>query len=112
MILWKSAEEPEMRPKMPCTAFRWTFQVRGFKNEECFGFDVGLVHQHKLDGKWYDGHDEYLIIVSSKMNFGQEHVYYDCPHCTYSFGPFTYFRGADWTCKKCLPDACKGCGGC
>lgn len=102
MILWTSKEEPETRERMPCTAFRWTFQVCSNEIPGDVGFNIGFIHQHKSEGLWRNGHDAYLVSMSSEFNIGARHFYYDCPHCTYSFGPFTYYRGANWDCKKCM----------
>lgn len=44
------------------------------------------------------------FIYHPKMwKIGQEHMYYDGPHCFYQFGPFRYYNGWRW-CKKCYPE--------
>lgn len=44
-----------------------------------------------------------LFYDPRKWVIGQEHIYYDGPHCHYQFGPFAWNTSWRW-CKKCMPD--------
>lgn len=47
-----------------------------------------------------------LVIFPWKWKFGQEHMYYDGPHCMYDLGPFSLYKSWNW-CTKCMPeDSC------
>lgn len=86
-------EEPETRKGWPCTAFRWTFQI-----EKDF---IGFIHQHHLSGEWYDSHTRvFQLWYHGKWRLGQDHFWYDGPHCQFAFGPFRIQWYNDH-CKEC-----------
>ena len=104
MILFSFKEEPETRKGMPCTAFRWTFQINSWKT----GVSAGFVHQHKRDDKWYSSHTSvYEVSLTTSFRLGTCHVYYDGPHCCLDVGFLHFMWGGNpltgW-CKKCMPD--------
>lgn len=42
-----------------------------------------------------------LVYDPIQWRFGQDHGWYDGPHCSYRFGPFEFTES--WSdCKKCL----------
>lgn len=98
MILWKFKEEPETRgDNYPCSAFRWTFQIRKW--------GLGFIHQHKFKktGEWKSSHTRlYMVNISKYLRLGSEHWWYDGPHCFFSIG-FIHFNWGGWrgSCDKC-----------
>lgn len=96
MILYSFKHIPETRPNFPCKAFRWTFQV-------CQDF-IGFIHQHQLqDGQWYNSHTNvYGLWRSQRWQLGDDHFYYDGPHCFCHLGPIHLQLGGNWDCLKCL----------
>lgn len=104
MILFKFKETPETRSNFPCTAFRWTLQSEAWWRKRSKGVSIGLIHQHKLSGKWYSSHtDVYKVSLTPYFEVGTEHVYYDGPHCMLDLG-FIHFMWGNWKCKRCFSD--------
>lgn len=99
MIILKFLNKKETRiPKESyvCSDFRWTFQIIFYR-----GFTIGFVHQHKINGKWYDSHVmKYIISITKYFHLGSDHVYYDGQHCMFSIG-FIHFCWLNDNCKKC-----------
>lgn len=97
MILFTFKQEPETRGEhFPCSAFRWSFQI-GF-------WHIGFVHQYQDRGskKWSDsGSSRYDIWLTSYFRFRSDHVYYDGPHCSFTFGWIQFCWGNE-NCKKCM----------
>lgn len=86
-------EIAETRKGFPCTAFRWTFRIA--KNF------IGFMHQHHIDGEWYDSHTRVNgIWWHGKWDWGMHHFWYDGPHCEFSIGPLRIQWHND-TCKEC-----------
>lgn len=103
MILWKFKEIPEVRgASFPCSAFRWILDV-GISYIE-------FARQHKWRdiGEWATSHVlRYGICLTKTFRMGSCHLYYDGPHCSFSFGFIDfYWAGGLITgrCKKCMPD--------
>ena len=104
MILFAFHEQPETRPNMPCSAFRWTFQVGAWTNPVVRGIFAGFVHQHQLKGVWYSSHTTtYEVSLTTKFALGQEHIYYDGPHCMLDLG-FLHIQWINRNCKRCMGD--------
>lgn len=47
------------------------------------------------------GGDYYSLWLGGPFRFGQEHFWYDGPHCSWSFGFVHVGWSCDWHCKKC-----------
>lgn len=45
-----------------------------------------------------------ILLKPWRWQLSQDHFYYDCPHCTYYFGPFQFYKTGDFNCKKCIPN--------
>lgn len=111
MIIWKSREKLETRSdSYPCRTFRRVFEVTLGKD----GFSAGFVDQYQLksDGEWRTSHaGNFEVTINKNWIWGEEHFYYDGPHCFRSFG-FVHFAipAKDGWCDKCFPprdnDAC------
>lgn len=86
-------EEPETRKGFPCRAFRWTFRVeRGF---------LGFVHQHELEGVWYDSHNAINgVWTRDDYLWGSSHIYWDGPHCAFNLGLIT-IQWHNPGCRRC-----------
>lgn len=86
-------EEPEIRPGFPCTAFRWTFQIK-----KDF---IGFVYQSQSNKRWHDSHTRVFgIFYHGIWDWGVDHYWYDGPHCLCSVGPFR-IQWYNETCKEC-----------
>ena len=86
-------EEPETRLGFPCTAFRWSFQL-----DSDF---IGIVHQHQINGDWNDSHTRvWAVYLMKDFLWGEEHFWYDGPHCLFSVGPIR-FQWYNPSCKSC-----------
>lgn len=54
--------------------------------------------------------NEHLVNVSNvgfefnpkKWKIGQDHTFYDSPHCMFDFGPLNYYTSDNWHCKECV----------
>lgn len=57
--------------------------------------------KHREDSDWTLGHwDVKSISLHWRWNWGEDHFYYDGPHCFYNFGPIT-IEWPNWECEKC-----------
>jgi len=43
----------------------------------------------------------FKLSIHWKWVFSEKHFYYDCPHCAYEYGPFTYIKDGNWECREC-----------
>lgn len=113
--LWRGREQPETRTysdgkPFPCAAFRRALVF--YFCELDMGLAVCHCYQNRSDGTWHYSHtDEYGVSLHILpyykgrwlWRWGTTHVYYDGPHCAWSFGLFT-IRWDNWNCKHCCPD--------
>jgi hypothetical protein len=115
VILWKFKEHPETRSEepgntidWPCKAFRWAIEASASLSRARNFFHIGLVRQHqwKSTNEWQTGHvGNWEIHINDHWAWGEEHVYYDGPHCFFDLGfiHISYPAKGGW-CKKCMPD--------
>lgn len=101
-ILWKSKERFSADPKISCDKYRNILRI--YTNENCFGFGIEYQYQYHYRGQeeWCDCHSErWGVEINSHFLFGQEHMYYDGPHCFFSLG-FLHIQWVNWKCRKCF----------
>lgn len=85
---------------------RKVFSILTQKDKEWFGFTIGFFNQYFLrrEKKWHyvcSGDKAFSINLKNWKIIGQDHGWYDGPHCTYHFGPF-FITWDNNNCKKCL----------
>jgi hypothetical protein len=86
-------------------ARRWCWGISLYAKAGVFVIDVGRFLTQ------FEGEPmEPKIVASVGLQFrpfdwqlGQEHIYYDGPHCIYKLGPFWFAREWTW-CTKCYGD--------
>ena len=86
---------------------RWRYWPQiGFYNGRFYiGWALELV---QFAGKVYDepticsDWNIQFVYDPRKWRFGQEHLYYNGPHCFYEFGPIAFIEAWRW-CEKCCP---------
>lgn len=83
MILFSFRERPETRPNMPCSAFRWTFQLTQLKD----GMSAGFVWQCRSKNGWHSTDYSYEVGITTRWGFGVKYCYYDGPHHLLDIGP-------------------------
>lgn len=102
MILWRGKEEPETRGShYPYNAFRWTLQAHASWDSMGLGFvQQGRSRQSQ---EWSSSHVAvHEVNITRHWAWGSDHIYWDGPHCFYSFG-FVHFGWMNWNCKRCRP---------
>lgn len=84
---------------------RFVYELNFNNGKHWFGFDIGRHYQYysTSSNKWESCHSgaNFLDVNFKRWHFGAEHIYYDGPHCSYSFGPF-HLHWTDDNCDKCL----------
>lgn len=98
MILWTGRETTAYATSY-VSAHRWVVELSGCS--------ISLVSQYRVrtTGEWRPSHvDCYAVSLTRHWAVGQEHVYYDGPHCFFSLGPLhvQYVPRGGW-CERCMP---------
>jgi hypothetical protein len=93
--------------RIPIPFTKWTneYNITG-RRVICIGWPyVGLYYDIKYENnpEWILHHGGgRAIIFHWRLEWGEDHFYYDCPHCFYNFGPISIEWSKD-VCKKCHP---------
>jgi hypothetical protein len=111
VILWagKVTTEDEIAfPDMGRRSWRWVLESDVWRHEgRLFGVGIGFASQWRCerDGNEWGGRagGYYDVSITRHFDIGEEHVYYDGPHCSFSLGWLHFSWGGDW-CTKCMPD--------
>lgn len=104
MIIWKTKEVPDDRDEAACHGHRKVLNI----SIGWLWFDISWSVQGRLKEKWTSKKNDTrlmgdvwgLCLNLKHWSFGEDHFWYDGPHCVYSFGCFHYRREYD-DCKKC-----------
>ncbi len=60
--------------------------------------------QHPGSDRWGDLHASgWWFWAEPSWEWGEDHLYYDGPHCRWAFGWLRVVRGGNWQCKECVP---------
>ena len=87
--------------------WRWVLGAAHWNHRVAVGMDLLLT---QFEGK---RDPDPTVVQSANLLFiydprewkvGQDHMYYDGPHCLYQFGPFALSWELDRDCHKCMPD--------
>ncbi len=101
MRIWTGKERPEKDIPFPDQGrrkWRRTLDI----SWGCIEFGEDFASEKSPE--WYPLHqDYYCVSVGGRWGFGDEHVYYDGPHCIWSLGPLHFCWGGNWKCRKCCP---------
>ena len=80
---WRKVFEIDLCGKQP--SIGWTMQIQ------------------YSDNQWSDLHASgFHVSLGRRFEWSEHHVYYDGPHCCWSFGFIRVYRGGNWHCKKCM----------
>ena len=109
ILEWLLYIDEDQSPENTMRAFnrRWRYwpAVGHWNGRVYLGLQLQLI---QFKGELYDkptvAEDFQLQFIYDprKWKIGQEHMYYDGPHCIYDFGPFAIYRHWGW-CLKCMP---------
>jgi hypothetical protein len=109
VILWagKVTTEDEIAfPDMGRRSWRWVLEASPWHLEgRLFGAGIGFTHQYRCErggNEWHLATHYYEVNVSRRFAWGEEHMYYDGPHCSFSLGWLHFSWSGDW-CTKCMP---------
>jgi hypothetical protein len=111
MRIWTFKEDREEVPEyahLGRRAWRWVLDVNGPSWSALRLFSVNLdwqvIFMDDPAPEWCGGVDYYDLGIVGPWRVGQEHAYYDGPHCRLSVGFLhVMWRGAG--CKRCHGDA-------
>lgn len=111
MIIWKSKQIPaELHSiKAGVLMFRYTIRFSFLNDKDQLGFEFGYFDEYfnKSSNEWIVNdsatNTKYMILNIKEWNWGQEHFYYDGPHCSISFGWINFYWN-NWNCKRCFSD--------
>ena len=90
---------------IPFTGWKTDYIVAGRRIIGLGWLYAGLYFEtkYKDESKWHVHHwGGHAIMLRWRWEWGEEHIYYDAPHCFYMFGPITI----EWSkseCEKCHP---------
>lgn len=76
--------------------WRWSLEVKRWS----IWLQREWVHRGHEKSGWHPMSTNYFSICRTKWMWGQDHCYYDGPHCSFSVGPIT-FNWSYWWCEKC-----------
>lgn len=101
MIVFTWGEQTEKEvvyESMGKRSWRWALNV-DFQS-------IGVWMQTKAEGDtvWRWGCDYYDACLTRHFSFGEDHLWYDGPHCSFSVG-FLHLNWSGDDCKKCLKRA-------
>jgi hypothetical protein len=110
MILWSGKVDTEKEiafQDMGRRSWRWVLESDVWRDcERLFGVGIGFAQQYRCerDGdEWARAIHYYEVTVTRHFAIGEEHAYYDGPHCSFSIGWIHFCWSGDW-CLKCMPD--------
>lgn len=111
MILWTGKVTEETEPAiehMGRRSWRWVLETDAWRDGgSLFGVGIGFAQQYRSerDPEWGRAVHYYEITITRHFALGEEHAYYDGPHCSFSLGWIHFNWSGDW-CEKCMPSAC------
>lgn len=100
LFTWGEQTEPEVKfADMGKRSWRWALNV------EFFSIGVWLQTSSERNNEWRFGPDYYDVSVTKHFSLGQEHFWYDGPHCSFNLG-FLHvnWSGSDSDCERCLEE--------
>ncbi len=110
MILWKSKESP-LSSLGEGAACRWIIEVEKYK--KAFSFGLYYQFRYKPKDEWYTSHSSlYEVVIGRYFSWGEDHMYYDGPHCSFSLGFIHFHWSGNFNtgeCKKCYPEQDSPC---
>jgi hypothetical protein len=107
LLTW--GETTETKPawqNAPLRAWRWALQTDGANRPGLRWASVGIFREVRfLPGdEWSGGRcGYYAVCVKPHFEIGEDHDYYDGPHCSFSLGFVHFYWMPDW-CLKCMPN--------
>jgi hypothetical protein len=110
MILWAGKVETESEPEyadMGRRSWRWVLETDVWRRDgRLFGAGIALLQRWRCerDGDEWGGIGcrYYDVSITRYFVLGEEHAYYDGPHCSFSLGWLHFNWSGDW-CTKCMP---------
>jgi len=86
--------------------WRWAIHTGGWASGWKNGVSIDLLHEilHEKGEEWDPHRGEYFTIaITPHFMLGEDHMYYDGPHCSFSLG-FLHFCWSYWWCDKCYKE--------
>jgi hypothetical protein len=111
MILWKFKETHEEKAEYDNVGrrgWRWVFEATGWNEGWGIGLQRQVIFHDSEKPEWASRCEYFVANVTRHFALGQQHIYYDGPHCSFSIG-WLHLNWSYWWCKKCMPDQDSPC---
>lgn len=82
--------------------WRWVIETGQWQTGVYVSLDEQVIF-HDRDAQWGDATRYITLALVPGFEIGQDHHYYDGPHCSVKLGWLRIAYSWNW-CKKCMPD--------